>query len=412
MRQKLLTTAAAALVCAVTSGAARADVVVQWMTVAADAGDVASKSGDPDWRTAKNTRADSQVALAMFEAVNAVERRYTPYLEGVVAPSGASPDAAAAAAAHAVLSAMYPDQAKSFDTVLTVSLAAVPDGASETAGVELGKRAAEAAMRRASLPAGVSLEGYRPATRPGVYIDARLPSIKPFDTAMPPYFLQSASELRPAGPPPLTSARYARDIEEVRRLGAKNSKERPAHWTPMAKAYLWSDYHALVTDVARRPGRSLSQNARLYAMTYMVADDAWLTIMDAKMHYATWRPITAIRNADQDGNEATTRDADWTPLLPTPTHPDYPCGHCGNAAAIAAVLSTETGPAPQGGIRVVGYESVGLERTLPTWAAYVDEMSMSRIYAGAHTRFANEDAEAIGREVARRALARWMRPVR
>lgn len=410
MRKTSYAAAVAALVCAVSSHAARADVVVQWMTVAEKAGETASKAGDPDWRTPKNTRAGSQTALAMFEAVNAVERRYEPYLQGVEAPAGASAQAAGAAAAHAVLSALYPDQAKSFDTVLTVSLAAVPDGPGEIAGVELGKAAAAATLRRAALPEGARLEGYRPATAPGVYVDGRLPGIKPFDLAMPPYFLRSASELRPEAPPPLNSARYARDLEEVRRLGAKVSKERPAHWDALTKAYLWSDYHALVTDVARRPGRTLSQNARLYAMAHMVADDAWLAVMEAKMHYATWRPITAIRNADRDGNDATTRDADWTPLLPTPTHPDYPCGHCGNAAALAGVLAAETGPAPEGGIRIVGYDSAGLERTLPTWDAYVTEMSMSRIYAGAHTRFANESAEAIGREVARRALAGWMRP--
>ena len=390
---------------------ARADVVVTWMDVA-DWALAKAWEADRTFRSAANTRAYAQVALAMFEAVNAVDRRYTPYLGDVTASPGASAEAAAAHAAHAVLAKLLPQQQKAFDDALAVSLAHVPAGPAREAGAAVGRAAAASAMHRAALPEGAALAHYRPRTAPGAYVDPGLPSILPFDVRMPPFFLKSADEIRPAGPPPLSSERYARDLDEVRRLGAKESAERTPLQTLTASSLLWIDYAALLRDVARQPGRTLAQNARLYALVAMVQEEAWLAVMDAKMHFGTWRPITAIRNADDDGNDRTTGVPDWEPLLRTPTHPDYPCGHCGTAAAVATVLEAETGPAPTGGIRLVGVEhSPGLAVTVPTWAAFVETMSMSRIYAGAHTRAANEDAEAMGREVARRALQGFLTTV-
>jgi hypothetical protein len=399
-----------ATVLTVASNPVRADTVATWMTVSEQA-QLKAEKNDPHWRTAANTRADAQVALAIFEAVNAIEGRYRSYLGVPAAPKGTSAEAAAASAAHTVLVALFPDQKKLFDDALTVSLARVAKGTEKMAGVELGKRTAAAAMARAALPAGTALAYYRPVTKPGEYIDPGLPSILPFDLLMPPFFLARADELRPPAPPALTSERYARDLEEVKRLGAKNSKDRPADQTLLAQPWLSIDSMSMLGDVARQPGRSLSQNARMYALFAMASEDTWLAIMEAKMHYRRWRPITAIRNADQDGNDATTRDEAWEPLLPTPQHPDYPCGHCGYAAGFATVMEAETQPAPAGGITVRSHDEYpGMTITVPTWKAFVDEMSMSRIYAGAHTRTAVEAAEAIGRKVARRALTGFMQP--
>ena len=387
------------------------DAVVTWMDVA-DWVETKASDADRGYRTARNSRAQTQTALAIFEARNAVERRYASFLGGFDAPTGASADAAVAAAAHAVLAALFPGQRQAVDDALTVALAEVPDGGAETAGVDVGKRAAEAVLRRAAMAEGATLAAYRPRTTPGAYIDPGLPSILPFDLLLPPWMLRGAAELRPAGPPALTSERYARDLDEVRRLGAKASTERTPAQTLLAPALLWVDYAALLRDVARRPGRAPLQNARMYALAYMTGDDGWLAVMEAKMHFGTWRPITAIRNADQDGNDRTPAVPDWEPLLRTPTHPDYPCGHCVFAAAVGTVLEAETGPAPEGGIRIRSVQHhPGLVATVPTWKAFVDAMSLSRIHAGAHTRFANEDAEAIGREVARRALTGVMRPL-
>jgi hypothetical protein len=391
---------------------ARADVVVIWMNIA---NQVSVKPDEENTRarTPANTRSNAQVALAMFEAVNAVEGRYRSYLGLPAAPAGTSAEAAAASAAYTVLTTLFLEQKKLFDDALTVSLAHVADGAGKTAGVELGKRAAAAAMARAALPAGAVYVHHRPQTKAGEYIDPGLPSILPFDLLMPPFFLARADELRPAAPPALASKRYAHDLEEVKRLGGKASPERPADKTLLARAWLRINYVAIVGDVARQPGRSLSQNARMYALCLMAAEDTWLAMKEAKMHFQRWRPITAIRNADEDGNDDTTRDEAWEPLLRTPPHPDYPCAHCGYSAALATVLAAETGPAPAGGITLRSYEdNPGMAITLPTWKAFVDEMSMSRIHAGAHTRSANEAGEAMGRQIAQRAMAGFLQPNR
>src|SRR5437762_11332467 len=163
---------------------ARADVVVTWMNIANQVS-VKPDEDNTRARTPANTRSNAQVALAMFEAVNAVECRYRSYLGLPAAPAGTSAEAAAISAAYAVLTVLFPDQKKLFDDALTVSLAHVADGDGKTAGVELGKRAAVAAMARAALPAGTAYAHYRPRTKAGEYIDPGLPSILPFDLLMP-----------------------------------------------------------------------------------------------------------------------------------------------------------------------------------------------------------------------------------
>lgn len=386
------------------------DFVSDWMDLTNAVWEADGEAAGPQGRTARTSRADAQVALAMFEALNAVERRYESYLGTPPAEPGTSALAAATAAAHGVLNSLFAGQTEMFEPALTLALAGVPDGPAEDAGVALGRRVAAAVVARAALPDGAVLVQYRPPTAPGVYVTPGLGSILPFDLAVPPFLLDSVSAIRPPPPLALTDARYAADLEEVRRLGGADSPDRPADKTLLARIALEVDYDVILGDVARRPSRSPVENARLHALARMAADDTWSAIMDAKMHYATWRPVTAIRNADLDGNDGTALQADWRSLLPTPTHPDYPCGHCGVAAAFATVLAAETGPAPEGGVRIVG-ETPGVGVTVATWGAFVDEMSMSRIYAGAHTRYANEVAEAMGRQVGRLALAALFRPL-
>jgi hypothetical protein len=126
----------------------------------------------------------------------------------------------------------------------------------------------------------------------------------------------------------LTSSTWARDYNETRQLGDRDSQTRPAEWTRLAKFYSYWQHWPLVEQVAAAPGRTVEQNARLYAMVAMVMADADQAMVDGKLTYSFWRPITAIRNGDQDGNAATDRQADWEPLLKTPMHPEYPCGHC------------------------------------------------------------------------------------
>lgn len=197
-----------ALVALLAPGPARADVAVTWMAVADRALEKVEEQ-DPRWRTAANTRPTAQLALAMFEAANAVEGRYRSYLGTPAAAAGTSGDVAVASAAHSVLVTLFPGEKAMFDDALVVSLAGLPAGQGKEQGIELGKRVAAAAIARSSPPAGRALEPYRPATTPGAYIDAGLPSIQPFDLVMRPYRggPPRAVGLHAAGRGPLTRPR-------------------------------------------------------------------------------------------------------------------------------------------------------------------------------------------------------------
>jgi membrane-associated phospholipid phosphatase len=133
-------------------------------------------------------------------------------------------------------------------------------------------------------------------------------------------------------------------------------------------------------------------------------------MVDGKMTYTFWRPITAIRNGDQDGNDATEREADWEPLLKTPMHPEYPCGHCVVIAALTTVLAAE-GPPPSGGIAVTSDALPGAVRYVTSYATLADEISLSRIYAGAHFRSSTEAGSALGRRVAEYAMQGFLKPL-
>jgi hypothetical protein len=132
----------------------------------------------------------------------------------------------------------------------------------------------------------------------------------------------------------------------------------------------------------------------------------------AKIHYNYWRPITAIRNGADDGNDATAPDPAWAPLLATPNFPEYPCGHCVVAAAIAEVMTAETGARPPGGVRVASQAlPLSAVQVLPSWDEWAQQVSDSRVYGGVHYRFSNEAGEQIGRRAARIVLERVMRPL-
>jgi hypothetical protein len=164
--------------------------------------------------------------------------------------------------------------------------------------------------------------------------------------------------------------------------------------------------------IADAKGRSLVANARMFALLAMVGDDSGTATAEAKLHYNFWRPITAIRNASDDGNDATKEDTAWEPLIGTPNHPEYPCAHCSFAASTAAVLKSEVGDAPPGGVRVHSRSIPNsIVQVIPSLDEWVREVSASRTYGGVHYRFSNEAGEEMGRKVAEMALARIMRPL-
>ena len=325
------------------------------------------------------------------------------------AAAGASPEAAAAAAAHAVLLAVFPGDRGLLDDALTVGLGRVVDARARQAGRTVGADAARAVLRSGERKARADRKPYLPRTLPGLWIGTTAPML--IDLSLEPWVLPRAEALRPAGPPALTEARWARDFEEVKRVGARESQQRTPEQTVLARFWISAALGPTVRPIADLPGRSLVQNARLFALVHLALDDTTLAIAEAKMHFNFWRPITAIRNGENDGNPATTAVPGWEPLLATPHHPEYPCGHCARAATLATVLSAEAGPRPPGGVRAVNHQMPGVEVVLPSFEDYTRAVADSRMLGGVHFRSSNDDGVALGRAVAGRILEAALGPL-
>ncbi|MEA3012872.1 MAG: hypothetical protein QOD42_1417 [Sphingomonadales bacterium] len=409
MRKALMGTAAAAAL--IFAQPAAADPVTDWWDFAnritATAQGPSGLAATPDQQ-----RAVSRTALAMFEALNAIDRRYQSYLGFPAGDPTASQDAAAATAAYQVLLHHFPAQRAALEESYTIAMAAIPEGPHREAGRLIGGAAATAAIAAGGIDPAIVQIPYRPRTTPGEWIGASLPVIDPFMSAFRPWAIPSAEALRAPPPPALTSPVWARDYEEVRRLGGRASTERTPFQTLVARYRQAFDITPSMRAAADAPGRTPVRNARMFAIYQMAFDDAALAMAESKMYYNYWRPITAIRNGAADGNDATQPDPAWAPLLATPNFPEYPCGHCTIAATIAEVMTAEVGPRPAGGVRV-GSQAIPLSamQVLPSWDEWAQQVSDSRIYGGVHYRFSNEAGEQIGRRAARMVLDRVMQPL-
>ena len=399
-----------AAIVAVSGSAARADTVCEWMEFASKVEAAGVEAQKLVVRTGQYDRAQTQVALAMFEALNAIDRRYESYAGMAAADPSASKDAAAASAAYHVLLSYFPSQKAALDESFSMAMQAVEDVQARDAGKAIGKAAAKAALEAgAADPAAVQVP-YRPRTAPGTWVATQLPVFSPAYASQRPWFIGRADAFRAPPPPALTSARYARDLEEVKAIGGKASKARTDHQTLMAKYRINADMMPALRLIADQEGRKLVDNARMFALYKMIDDDVMLASVDSKLFYNFWRPITAIRNAAEDGNPATTADPTWEPLITTPNHPEYPCAHCTQGAATAELMKAEHGNSPPSGVRIASKSSPVLAvQVVPTWEKWAQDVSASRTFGGVHYRFSNEAGEEMGRKIAALALERVMR---
>jgi hypothetical protein len=409
MRKIALWCAGAALVGA--AQPASADTVCEWIEYAQAVATAAAPPPDAA-RTGEHDRAGTQAALAMFEALNAIDRRYESYLGMAAGDPTASQDAAAATAAYQVLLAHFPSQKAGLEDSYNVTMLGIADGNARAKGKAIGEAAAKLALAAGGVMEGAVQKPYRPRTAAGVWTATQLPAHQPYIFTYKPWILPSYEAVRPAPPPALTSESWTKDFEEIKRLGVKSGSARTPQQSLMAKYRITPNMTPSLRLIADAPKRAPVSNARMFALLAMVGDDVGVATGEAKLHYNFWRPITAIRNAEDDGNQATAPDPAWEPLIGTPNHPEYPCAHCSGAAAIATVLKTEVGAAPPGGVRVAS-RSVpnSIVQVVPTFDEWVKEVSASRIYGGVHYRFSNEAGEEMGRKVAELALAKVMRPL-
>jgi len=290
-------------------------------------------------------RALAIVQTSVYEAVNAITQRYPISDVKLRAAPGASIEAAVAAANRTALTKLVPSRQAEIDSAYQAALTAIADEAAKVNGIAVGEEAAAAVLALRIDDGATASESYRPYTKAGVYVPTVLPEA-PQWMYRKPWLMTQPSQFRPAPPPELGSELWARDFNEVKALGSKNSQQRSAEQTEIAR--FWEEvmppiYHGIVRSVANMPGREVTQNARLFAAVTQASDDALIAVFDAKYHYGFWRPVTAIRNADIDGNDATARDPSWMPFIDTPMHPEYPCAHCIVSAAVGTVLQAEIG---------------------------------------------------------------------
>lgn len=409
--KKLILLAAATAGAALIHAPAAADTVCEWMEFGTS---VQAAAAPPPTapRVPDHDRAQTQVALAMFEALNAIDRRYESYLGMAAADPKASQDAAAATAAYQVLLAHYPSQKAALDESYTITLEIVADKGARESGVAIGKAAAELALKAGGIDPVIAQTPYLPRAQVGVWVPTQLPVFEPFSTAFKPWILDRADSVRPDPPPSLNSEAWVRDYNEVKRLGGKKSVERTPHETLMARYRITANMMPSFRLAADAPGRRPVENARMFAILGMIENDAMLAIADAKLHYNYWRPVTAIRNGELDGNAATDPDKGWEPLIATPNHPEYPCGHCILAASAADFMKAEVGNKPAWGVRVSSRSIPNSAvQALPSWDEWVRQVSYSRTLGGVHYRFSNDAGEEMGRKIAQLAMARIMRPL-
>lgn len=384
--------------------AAQADAITDWNI----------KSGEliaeARLGTPPAVRVMALVQTAAFQAVNGITRRYATISATQAAPS-ASLDAAVAAAHRGTLLKLLPAQQAMIEAACQAALAPIADGPAKTAGVAAGEQAAAELLAQRAADA-LGGDSYRPFTSAGTYVPTGTPAAVQWPQRKP-WAMANPAQFRPAPPPALTSDTWARDYNETRLIGARNSTQRTAEQTDIARFWDYSlpaVYHGVLRSVALQPGRELTRNARLFAVAAQAMDDALIAVFEAKYHYNFWRPTTAIRNGDQDGNDHTPRDATWAALIDVPLHPEYPSAHSVLAASVGTVLKADLAGAP---VPVLSTSSPTLKGATRRWSGideFVQEVSESRVYGGIHFRSALEAGLQMGRRVGELTLQKHAAP--
>jgi hypothetical protein len=393
------------------------NVVIQWNQVAQNQFGIAPSNSQ---------RNLAMLHIAMFDAINSIEEVYTPYRVHVQASHGASPEAAAAQAAHDVLSALYPAQQATFDSELAAQLADIPPGRARQ-GRDIGAAAARAVLawrQNDGWPAVITPDpSYVLPPFPGLWQPT--PPANSFATftfysRVVPFALLTSTQFLPPPPPTLTSARYAQDFNETKLLGSVTSAVRTAEQTLMAQVYggvnvtigfvhVWN---LVAGSAAESEHLSLLDTARTFALVNIGLHDGLETSFTSKFVYGLWRPVTAIRRADQDLNPATDADPTWTPLLTTPPYPSY----AGNAACLSAAaaralqlaIGRDDVPFTLTWTRTMGLPTV--TRSYPGFSQLANDQARSRIHGGIHYQFDSDASQAACSRVSEFAAAHYMLP--
>jgi hypothetical protein len=363
-----------------------------------------------------STRFMATVQLAVFEAVNAISGKYEPYLGTIAASAGASTEAAAIAAAHGVLKAFFPSAAVTLDQQRDASLASIADGQGKAAGVAIGEAAAAAMIAERTGDGSTPAQFHMP-TDSDPYEWQPTPSCPPAGGAffhwasVKPFAVLNSSQFRADPPPALSSDRYARDLNEVLRLGGAISAHRSAHKASVARIYAAQPPHQgwnfIARQIINRRDDDITDTARTLALMNMSLADAHITVFESKYFYRTWRPETAIPRAAEDGNPHTAPSA-FTPFIATPCFPGYPSAHGVGAGAASRILWKAYGR---------HHTVINLHPSVPGVVLTYDDLldivkavSDARVYGGIHFRTDQDAAEHQGKSVAQWSLDNYLRP--
>ena len=398
----------AATVALGTPTVAHADTVTDWNRTMIAGLEAAKVSPQP------SSRIGAIVQASVFDALNGIERRYTPYHVDLTAPRGASRDAAVASAAYTALVVLIPSQKPLFDQQLAATMAAISDdpsdpGQSVERGLDWGARVANDILAwRAGDGINAVLPPYVIGTAPGDWqptppLFATTPIGRQFAN-MTPFAMTSPSQFLPGGPPALGSPHYMQDLAEVEALGSITSTTRTPEQTQTA-VFWQSDtptamWNRVADQLAVAHATTLTQNARLLALMNIATADATIGIFNAKNTYNSWRPVTAIRAL---------LDPTWTPLLVTPNHQEYPSAHSGLSGAAASVLASFYGDDTSLAVTSAGLP--GVERDFTSFSSALQQVGDARIYAGFHFRFSIVDGATLGTSVGKYVTQTLMQPV-
>jgi hypothetical protein len=406
---------------------AAADAVTAWNETAASASIATGMStADGSVDPLHESRIFAMMHAAIHDALNAIERRFQPYALDAHAASDSSPEAAVAAAAHDVLIVLFPQIPDIFpsapataiiEAAYAASLGSIPDGPAKTQGILIGQQAAAAilALRAADGSDTTFLDfDYVQGPNPG---DFQFIPGAPFAAApewgdVTPFVLNSSSDYRPKAPYALTSKKYAADFNEVKSLGALDSTTRTAEQTEIA-LFWWESsvlgWNRIARVVSAQQGLDLWENARLFGLLNFASADGYIAEFDTRYFYNFWRPITAIRAADTDGNPDTIADPTWDPLRPTPAAPDYTSGHSVEGGALSEVLARFFGDKVS--FSTTSTTLPGVTRSFTSFSQAAEENGLSRIYIGFHFRYGVTEGIKQGSKIGKVAFNHFLQPV-
>ena len=400
-------------------GLAQADEVTDWNKIMLDA--IRTSGLSP----VVGTRAAAIVQSSVYDAVNGIERRYTPIHVEPNAQPGASVRAAAVQAAYASLVQLFPPQAASLSGKRAASLAGIASGEAAEHSQSIARGIAWGQAVANAIVAWRNTDGFNPpppanngGTAPGQWRPT-LPAFAPFGAVQlgstTPWVISSPVAFPVAGPPAMNSAKYTEEFNELRLMGSAGSTTRTADqtvaarfWASSSPSYQWN---TVVVGLASERHTTISENSRLLAMLNISIADSAICVWRWKLGYNFWRPITAIQLADTDGNPFTTADPSWLPLINTPAYPDYPSGLNGAGGAALAVIANFFGENTSFVVDSDNPTQAGVVRAFPDVVAAGNEMVDTRVYSGIHFRFADADALELGSRVANHVIANAFQPL-